>query len=126
MFPDTFEYWKCLETGEMTKSLHVESVQKQENDKILWLTQIRHSRWAPNGLLEYGRGVTEYGKCLETGKRQNPLMMQNRSAQGALNDLEYGRGVTENEKCLETGKRQNPLMVQNRSAQGAPTDLLDV
>ena len=53
-------------------------------------------------------------------------MVQNRSTQGALNDLEYDRGVTENEKCLETGKRQNPLMVQNRSAQGAPTDLLDV
>ena len=68
----------------------------------------------------------EYGKCLETGKQQNPLMVQTRSAQRALNDLEYGRGVTENEKCLETGKRQNPLMVQNRSAQGAPTDLLDV
>ena len=39
-------------------------------------------------------------------------MVQNRFAQGALNDLEYGRGVTENEKCLETGKRQNPLMAK--------------
>ena len=27
---------------------------------------------APNDL-ECGRGVTEYGKCLETGKQQNPL-----------------------------------------------------
>ena len=53
-------------------------------------------------------------------------MVQNRSEQGAPNDLEYGRGVTEYGKCLETGKRQNPLMVQNRSVQGAPNDLLDV
>ena len=30
-------------------------------------------RGAPNDL-EYSRGgVTEYGKCLETGKQQNPL-----------------------------------------------------
>ena len=68
----------------------------------------------------------DYGKCLETGKRQNPLMVQNRSVQGAPTDLEYGRGVTEYGKCLERGKRQNPLMVQNRSVQGAPNDLLDV
>ena len=65
-----------------------------------------------------GTEFTEYGKCLETGKRQNPLMMQNRSAQGALNDLEYGRGVTEYGKCLETGKQQNPLLTKNRYAQG--------
>ena len=31
--------------------------------------------------------VTENEKCLETGKRQNPLMVQNRSAQGAPTDL---------------------------------------
>ena len=66
---------KCLETGEMTKSL-------ENNDYF-------------NG---FGRfSCFQKGKCLETGKRQNPLVVQNHSAQGAPNDLEYGRGVTENE-----------------------------
>ena len=49
----------------------------------------------------------EYGKCLETGKRQNPLLRQNRYLQGAPNDLEYG-------KCLETGKMTNPLIVPKK------------
>ena len=29
----------------------------------------------------------EWGKCLETGKQQNPLHQQKRHAQGAPNDL---------------------------------------
>ena len=33
------------------------------------------------------RGITEDGKCLETEKQENPLLIQNHFAQGALNDL---------------------------------------
>ena len=31
--------------------------------------------------------VTEYGKCLETGKRKNPCLDEKRDTQGAPNDL---------------------------------------
>ena len=54
------------------------------------------------------------GKCLETGKRQNPLvkpktwLLLNRGHQTALNTTER---VTEYGKCLETGKWQNPLKI---------------
>ena len=54
-------------------------------------------------------GVTEYGKCLETGKRQNPLEPKPLRTGGHRMTLNTVGGVTENEKCLETGKRQNPL-----------------
>ena len=56
------------------------------------------------------QGATEWpGKCLETGKWQNPLLEQNR----------YPQGATERPgKCLETGKWQNPLLEQKRHPQG--------
>ena len=83
--------------------LNTESVWKQENYKILWSMQKRHSRGAPNDL-RYGRGVTDFGKCLETGKLQNPLVDAKTSLTRGSNDLRYGRGVTEFGKLLETGK----------------------
>ena len=48
----------------------------------------------------------EYGKCLETGKRQNPLNQQKRDSRGAPTDIGYG-------KCPETGKLQNPLITES-------------
>ena len=48
-------------------SLNSESVQKQENEKIPWLIKNLDSRGAPNNL-RYSRGVTDFGKCLDTGK----------------------------------------------------------
>ena len=68
-----------------------------------------------------GNGKTtkflEYGKCLETGKRQNPLNTESVQKQGN-NKIPWIRKVSGNRettksleygKCLETGKQQNPL-----------------
>ena len=57
--------------------MNTESVQKQENDKILCISKNVTYRGAPNDL----------GKCPETGKRQNPFHQQKRHGQGAPNDL---------------------------------------
>ena len=57
LFLDTFESRKCLETGEMTKSL-------ENNDFFLF----------PDPF--------EKGKCLETGKRRNPLTTESVKKQG--------------------------------------------
>ena len=78
LFLDTFEYRKCQETGEMTKCL--------END-YFFLFPDPFSK----GKVSRNRETTkslEYGKCLETGKRQNPLNM---------------------ESVWKQGKQQNPL-----------------
>ena len=48
------------------------------------MMQNRSAQEAPTDL-EYGN--TEYGKCLQTEKLQNPLMVQNRSALGAPNNI---------------------------------------
>ena len=72
------------------------------------MMQNRSEQGAPNDLV-YGRGVTENRKCLETGKRPNPLWDKTVPDRGAQNDFVYGRGFTENGKCLETGKQPNPL-----------------
>ena len=51
------------------------------------MVQNRSVQGAPTDL-EYGRGVTEYGKCLETGKRQNPLSnFKTMTDRGAPTDL---------------------------------------
>ena len=54
-------------------SLNTENVWKQENDKILCETKSLLTGGSLNDL-RYGRGVTDFGKCLETGKLQNPLV----------------------------------------------------
>ena len=54
--------------------------------KDLSNTQNRYTRRAPNDL-EYVRGVTEYGKCPETGKRQHPLSNSKTGQPGARNTL---------------------------------------
>ena len=103
--------WKCLETGDMTKPLEPSNQQsfvqwseirksksmyigrKQQNPCVI---QKRHSQGAQ-------MRVTEYGKCLETGKRQSSLWSKNvTDSRGAPTNLldvwiEYG-------KWLETGK----------------------
>ena len=55
LFPDTFEYGKCLETGKMTKYLEIMICFSREFVAFLFPVTF------------------EYGKCLETGKGQNPL-----------------------------------------------------
>lgn len=60
-------------------------------------------------------GVTEYVKCLETGKKLNPFFEPKTL-------LTPGReGVTGFRKCLETGKRQNPLWCKNVTNRGHRT-----
>ena len=50
LFPNTFEKGKCPEMGKQQNPLDTESVQKQENDKILkWSKNVPH-RGAPNDL----------------------------------------------------------------------------
>ena len=73
--------------------------------------QPQNKQGAPNDT-----GVTDYGKCLETGKRQNSLNTESVWKQENDKTLEYG-------KCLETGKQQNPLHQQKRDSRGAPTDI---
>ena len=69
---------------------------------------------------------SQNGKCLEAGKRPNPLWDKTVPNRGAPNDLEYGRGVTGKGKCLETGKRPNPLLDKTVPDRGALNDFLDV
>ena len=42
-------------------------------------------RW--DGIVLTGKALTPRGKCLETGKQQNPLLMQKRDERGAPKDL---------------------------------------
>ena len=58
--------------------------------------------------------VGHYGKCLETGKQQNPLLAKN----VLLTTLNMARVVTEFGKCQETGKQQNPLLSAKTSHSG--------
>ena len=81
LFLDTFESRKCLETGEMTKSL-------ENND---------FSRDLVGFLFLH---TSEYRKCLESGETTKCL--ENNYFFLFPDPFEKG-------KCLETGKRQNPL-----------------
>ena len=80
-FLDTFEYEKCLETAEMTKSLEI-MIFSGDFAVFLFLDTF------------------EYGKCPETGKRQNLLVGPKSLPTGGHRTTLFG-------KCLETGKQQN-------------------
>ena len=61
--------------------------------------QPQNKQGAPNDT-----GVTDYGKCLETGKRQNPLNTESVLKQGK-----------KQQNCLKTGEKQQNFLLAKKN-----------
>ena len=79
--------------------------------------QPQNKQGAPNDT-----GVTDYGKCLETGKRQNPLSNTHRGDRTTLNKA---GGSLNTESVWKQGKQQNPLDTESVKKQGKQQNPLD-
>ena len=69
LFLDTFDYRKCLETGEMTKSFENYNFSR---DLVIFPVS-RHIPYSKNLVVSIILDTFRNQKCLETVKRQNPL-----------------------------------------------------